>query len=132
MNTLQSSSQNYRLLSNTGSSAIGGTTYDPSTGDIVLAYGNNIIIILLLYQIYPSTSGTTVNSAKDVSTNWVQRLDGGTLYNSGGRGNTGVTPVNINSTKTDLINAYPLNAATLNTLPSTFILKNDYPNIKTN
>jgi len=172
MNTLEASTQMYSL-GTIDSSGIGGTTYDPSTGNIVFAYGSDSNFVhemthgaqfesgdigfdgttgnlvgqdiedeVAAYKAQynydpssvsglPSTSGTTVNSAKDVTSNWVQGLDGGTLYNPGGRANTGVAPININSTKTDLINAYPHNAATLNNLPNTFILKNDYPNIKT-
>ncbi len=116
----------------------GDVAFDGTTGNVV---GQDIGDEVAAYQAQyhydpssvsglPSTSGTTINSAKDVTSGWVQGLDGGTLYNPGGRANTAVTPLNINSTKTDLINAYPNNAA-LNSLPNTFILKNDYPNIKT-
>ncbi|WP_345207043.1 RHS repeat-associated core domain-containing protein, partial [Chryseobacterium ginsengisoli] len=172
MNTLEASTQVYSL-SSISSSGIGGTTYDPSTGNIVFAYGTDANFVhemthgaqfesgdigfdgttgdvvaqdigdeVSAYKAQyfydpssvsglPSTSGTTVNSANDITTGWVQGLDGGTLYNPGGRTNTAIAPLNVNSTKTDLINAYPHNAATLNTLPSTFTLKNGYPNIKT-
>ncbi|WP_164975840.1 MULTISPECIES: RHS repeat-associated core domain-containing protein, partial [unclassified Chryseobacterium] len=171
MNTLEASTQVYSL-SSISSSGIGGTTYDPSTGNIVLTYGTdanfvhemthgaqfesgdigfdgttgNVVaqdigdeVSAYKSQYFydpssvsglPSTSGTTVNSANDITSGWVEGLDGGTLYNPGGRANTAVAPLNVNSTKTDLINAYPHNAATLNTLPSTFTLKNGCPNIK--
>ncbi|MFT3994123.1 MAG: RHS repeat-associated core domain-containing protein, partial [Dysgonomonas sp.] len=49
----------------------------------------------------PSTS--TISNINDITSSWVQGLDGGTLYVPGGRANTGVSPLNINSTKYDFI-----------------------------
>lgn len=74
----------------------------------------------------PSTS--YANSFGTITTSWVQGLAGGTLYAPGGTANTGVGPININSTRADFINAYPNNPA-MRTLPANFILKNSYPNI---
>src|SRR5690606_21043910 len=45
---------------------------------------------------------------------WVQGLNdasGNKLYAPGGRANTGITPINIHSTRADLIRAYPNNPA---------------------
>lgn len=170
LGTLEASTQVYSLntISSTG---IGGVTYDSSTGNVVISYGNTANFVhesthagqfetgdiafdgntgqVLGQDIFdevagykaqyaydpssvsglPSTSGTSVNSFNDITPAWIQGLDGGTLYNSGGRANTGISPVNINSSKADLIKAYPNNAATLQTLPSNFTLKTSYPSI---
>lgn len=72
-----------------------------------------------------STSGITANSFGSITAGWVQGLGGGTLYNPGGSANTGISPVNMNSTKSDLIKAYPHQATTLQSLPNNFILKTD-------
>ena len=74
------------------------------------------------------TSTSYANSFGAITTSWVQGLAGGTLYAPGGTANTGIGPLNINSTRTDFINAYPSNPA-LKTLPASFILKTSYPNI---
>ncbi|MCJ7936186.1 MAG: hypothetical protein MUW56_21780 [Chryseobacterium sp.] len=72
-----------------------------------------------------STSGVTANSFGNITPGWVQGLDGGTLYNPGGRANIGVSPINMNSTKSDLIKAYPHQATVLQSLPNNFVLKTD-------
>jgi RHS repeat-associated protein len=74
------------------------------------------------------TSTSYANSFGAITTSWVQGLAGGTLYAPGGTANTGIGPLNINSTRTDFINAYPSNPA-MKTLPASFILKTSYPNI---
>jgi hypothetical protein len=58
----------------------------------------------------------------------MNRLAGGTLYAPGGTANTGVGPLNINSTRADFINAYPGNPA-IRKLSGSFVLKTSYPNI---
>lgn len=107
-----------------------GTLLANDIGDEISAYKAQYFYEPSEVSGLPSTSGTTVKSASDITSGWVQGLDGGNLYNPGGNANTAITPININSTKTDLINAYPHNATLLNTLPSNFTLKNGYPNIK--
>ncbi len=52
----------------------------------------------------PSTS--TISNINDITSSWVQGIDGGTLYVPGGRANTGVFPLNINSTKYDFIKSH--------------------------
>lgn len=74
------------------------------------------------------TSTSVANSFGSITSSWVQGLAGGTLYVPGGSANTGISPLNINSTRADFIKAYPNNAA-LKTLPINFILKKSYPNI---
>jgi RHS repeat-associated protein len=72
-----------------------------------------------------SKSSTSVaNSFNSITPSWVQGLSGGTLYVPGGIANTGVSPLNINSTRADFIKAYPNNAA-MKTLPASFILKHE-------
>jgi hypothetical protein len=74
------------------------------------------------------TSTSVANSFGAITTSWVQGLAGGTLYSPGGTANTGVSPLNINSTKADFMKAY-LGSAAIKSLPTGFILKNSYPNI---
>ena len=74
------------------------------------------------------TSTSVANSFGSITASWVQGLAGGTLYVPGGLANTGVSPLNINSTKADFMKAFP-NNATLKSLPTNFILKESYPNI---
>ena len=74
------------------------------------------------------TSTSTANSFGTITPAWVQGLAGGTLYSPGGTANTGIAPLNINSTRADFINAYP-NNPTIRALPANFILRTSYPNI---
>jgi hypothetical protein len=72
------------------------------------------------------TSSSVANSFGSITTTWVQGLTtsgGDRPYAQGGTFNTGISPVNINSTREDLIRAYPGQAAQLQTLPANFILK---------
>jgi RHS repeat-associated protein len=166
LGTLESSTQVYSL-SNLGTSANGGVTYDTTTGNIVVAYGSTgnfvheathagqfesgdigfstntgkvigqdiqdeVAGYKAQFAYDPSsvsglvsTSGVTANSFSNVTSGWVQGLGGGTLYNPGGSANTGISPVNMNSTKSDLIKAYLHQATTLQSLPNNFVLKTD-------
>jgi RHS repeat-associated protein len=74
------------------------------------------------------TSTSVANSFGTITPAWVQGLAGGTLYVPGGTANTGIAPLNINSTRTDFINAYP-NNPTIRALPTNFILRTSYTNI---
>ncbi len=77
------------------------------------------------------TSTSVANSFGSITASWVQGLGGGSLYVPLGHpnyipgvsANTGVSPLNINSTKSDFIKAYP-NAAIMKSLPTNYILKN--------
>ena len=74
-----------------------------------------------------STAGVA-NSFSGITSQWVQGLAGGTLYVPGGTANTGVSPLNINSTRSDFIKAFPNNPA-IRSLPANFVLKKSYPSI---
>ncbi|MDP2234920.1 MAG: RHS repeat-associated core domain-containing protein [Bacteroidales bacterium] len=69
-------------------------------------------------------STSVANSFGAITASWVQGLAGGTLYVPGGLANTGINPLNINSTRADFIKAYPNNSL-MKTLPTNFILKYD-------
>jgi RHS repeat-associated protein len=79
--------------------------------------------------ILPSSLGLKINSASDITAAWVLGIDSGTVYGPSGTSNTGGTFLDINSTKADIIRAYPQNQVFQN-LPNNFIIKNDYPNLK--
>lgn len=70
------------------------------------------------------SSTSVANSFNSITPPWVQGLSGGTLYVPGGFANTGVSPLNLNSTREDYIKAYPNNAA-MKTFPANFNLKNE-------
>jgi len=82
------------------------------------------------------TSTSVANSYGSITASWVQGLGGGSLYVpigspnyiQGVSANTGVGPLNINSTRADFINAYPAYPG-FKTLPASYILKTSYPNI---
>jgi hypothetical protein len=72
------------------------------------------------------TSTSVANSFGTITTSWVQGLQdatGNTPYAGGGSANTGVVPVNINSTRNVLMRAYPWNATVFRGLPATYTLK---------
>ena len=73
-------------------------------------------------------SSSVANSFNAITTSWLQGLNGGAIYGPGGIANTGIGPLNVNSKRIDIINAYP-NYPSLNTLPANYILKTFYPNI---
>lgn len=73
-------------------------------------------------------STSKINSVHDILPQWVQGLGGGKLYVPGGGANTGISPLYINSTRADFINAYP-GIPAMRTLPANFVLKTSYPNI---
>ncbi len=71
-------------------------------------------------------NGTTkASSFADITGTWVQGIKdarGNRLYAPGGSANTGIVPININSTREDLIRAYP-NNPTIRNLPANFNLQ---------
>ncbi len=164
LNDLESSTQFYRLES--GAGEVGGTTYDPATGEVVISYSNAANFVhesthagqfeskdiafdnvtgntyaqdlgdeseayRAQYAFKPKSvsrlnSTSQVSSFGDITNNWVQGIrtsSGATPYGLGGSANTGIVTVDINSTRADLIRAYPNNAATLRTLPVNFTLQ---------
>ena len=77
-----------------------------------------------------SVSGLTSTSVADsfgaITPAWVQGLKdatGSTPYAVGGSANTGLIPVNINSTRDALIQAYPWNAAAFRGLPANYNIR---------
>jgi len=75
----------------------------------------------------PSVSGlnfsSTANSFSTITSSWVQ----GITTSTGAKpySDHGLFPININSSKSDLMNAYPKKALQLKGLPNNFILKDD-------
>ncbi|ALM08802.1 hypothetical protein SB49_14055 [Sediminicola sp. YIK13] len=159
LGNLESSSQFYRLDS--GAGEVGGTTYDPATGEVVIAYGSTANFVhesthagqfesgniafdsgtgntyaqdlgdesasyRAQYAYDPSSvsglsSTSRVRSLGDITNAWVQGIrtsTGANIYGVGGASNTGITPLNVNSTRADLIRAYPSNAGALGGLPA--------------
>lgn len=103
-----------------------GTTLAQDVYDEVSAYKAQFAYDPSSVSGLPSTS--VANSFGTITPSWLQGLAGGTLYAPGGTANTGIGPLNINSTRADFINAYPSNPD-MKTLPAGFILKTSYPNI---
>ncbi|WBO84486.1 DUF6443 domain-containing protein [Hymenobacter yonginensis] len=72
------------------------------------------------------SSTVVANSFAAITSSWVQgiRLSNGSLpYAPGGSSNTGLVPVNINSTRDILIQAYPHAAESFKGLPANYTLK---------
>lgn len=121
-------------MTHAGQFEAGDMAFDSKTGmtlaqdvyDEVSAYKSQFAYDPSSVSGLPSTS--VANSFGSITPSWVQGLAGGTLYVPGGTANTGVGPLNINSTRADFINAYPGNPA-IKTLPASFVLKTSYPNI---
>jgi RHS repeat-associated protein len=103
-----------------------GRTVGQDVFDEVAAYQAQYAYSPYSVSELPSTS--VVNSFNTITPSWVQGLEGGTLYVPGGDANTGLTPLNINSTKADFIKAYPNNPVLMG-FPANFILKTSYPNL---
>jgi hypothetical protein len=72
------------------------------------------------------SSTSKINSMQNILPQWVQGLqepNGNRPYAPGGTANTGISPVYINSTKADLIRAYP-HIPEIKLYPNNFILRN--------
>ncbi|MFC1226681.1 RHS repeat domain-containing protein [Pedobacter sp. BG31] len=160
---LENSSQMYSLK--TGAVGEGGTTLDPTTGNIVFSFGSTANFVhetahggqfeageiaftstgqtlgqdlsdeisayksQFAYQpssISGLTSSSVANSFGGITASWVQGITntvtGSKPYGAGGSANTGLVPININSSRDALIQAYP-NAPGLRTLPANYMLK---------
>jgi hypothetical protein len=72
-------------------------------------------------------STSVANSFRTITPSWVQGLASGTFYVPGGYANTGLAPLNINSTRADFMKAFP-NDPNAILLPANFILRNS-PNV---
>ena len=112
------------------------------TGDIAFAlennrtYGQDIFDEVAAYRAQyaydPSSvsrlpSPGSVRTITDINPAWVQGIvyNGENIYTPTGSARTGLYPVNINSTKADLMRAYP--NATLPRVSNTIPFKNIYP-----
>ena len=72
------------------------------------------------------TSTSVANSFSEITPAWVQGLKdatGRTPYAVGGSANTGLIPININSTRDALIQAYPWEAAKFRRLPVNYNIR---------
>jgi hypothetical protein len=72
------------------------------------------------------TSTSVANSFGTITPTWVQGIreaNGNLPYAPGGSANTGLVPVNVNSTKDVLMRAYPWAAGAFKSLPTNYILK---------
>ena len=89
-----------------------------------------LLLVATNVNLESSVSGLTSTSGADsfgaITPAWVQGLKdatGSTPYAVGGSANTGLIPVNINSTRDALIQAYPWNAAAFRGLPANYNIR---------
>ena len=82
---------------------------------------------------YKPSSVGGLKSSSEVNSNWVQGITnpktGDQPYRPGGTANTGIDRVNVNSTRDELIRAYPHLRDSLQSLPANATLKSIVPNI---
>jgi hypothetical protein len=159
LGALESSTQTYSLSQTTGE--LGGTTYDNSTGNVVISFGTtanfvhetthagqyesgDIAFDRMTGQSYgqdlqdeasaykaqfaydPSSvsglnSSSVANSFGGITSSWVQGLT--TSTGAHPYANDGLVPVNINSTRNVLMQAYPSAADALRSQSETYTLK---------
>ena len=79
------------------------------------------------YSVSNISSTSCADSFNTITPQWVQGIENGTIYTPGGHSNTGLSRINVNSTREDLIKAYP--NYSMNLLPAGYILKTSYRNI---
>jgi RHS repeat-associated protein len=82
---------------------------------------------------YDPSSVGGFKSSNQITTAWVQGITdpvtGDQPYKPGGTANTGISPVNVNSSRDDLIKAYPHQKGVLQTLPASATLRTIIPTI---
>ncbi len=82
---------------------------------------------------YDPSSVGGLNSVNQITPTWVQGITdpatGNQPYRQGGTANAGIAPVNVNSTRDDLIRAYPHQRSVLQTLPPNATLRSIIPTI---
>lgn len=82
----------------------------------------------------PSSVGG-LSSTNQITASWVQGIkdptSGDQPYKPGGSANTGISPVNVNSTRDELIRAYPHQESTLRQYPANSTLKSMIPTMYT-
>lgn len=70
-------------------------------------------------------STSVANSFNTISDTWVKGLLGGNYYVPGGKANTGLVPLNIYSTKNDIVKAFP----GIGNIPFDYTYKDSFKNI---
>ncbi|QOI97310.1 MAG: hypothetical protein HRU69_07325 [Flammeovirgaceae bacterium] len=163
LDRLESSSQVYQLQKT--NDELGGTTYDPGTGNVVISFGSTSSFVhesthavqfehgdvafsttngqSLGQDVYdemdayraqwaydPSSvsrlkSTSVADSYGAITATWVQGItasDGSRPYSVGGSANTGIVPVNISSTRSTLMQAYPGVRSALMGVPANYSL----------
>ena len=114
------------------------------TGDIAFNSTNGATLAQDVYDemagykaqwAYDPSSVGGLKSASQITSSWVQGVTdpvtGNQPYKQGGSANTGISPVNVNSTRGDLIRAYPHQKSALQNLPANSTLKSLIPTIYT-
>jgi RHS repeat-associated protein len=77
-------------------------------------------------------SSSVANSFATITAAWVQGIttsDGSQPYGRGGAANTGLAPVNMRSTRDDLIRAYPTLSDAISTMPAAITIRDLIPTI---
>lgn len=166
LGNLETSTQVYALKSGAGEE--GGTTYDASSGNVVISFdgtanfvhetthagqfesgdigfnnatgnsvgqdvGDEISAYKSQFAYKPSSvsrlnSNASPQSFGEITMSWLQNItksDNTKPYSQGGAANTGITPVNMNTNRTGLIEAYPGLSSVLLQQPSTYSLGTD-------
>ena len=103
--------------------SVSGKPYASDTGDEIAAYKAQYAYDPASVSGLPSS--TSVNSSSDITANWLQNVSdssGNKIYAPGGSANTGVYPLNTNSSGADIKKAYPNNPA-IQSLPNNFTYK---------
>lgn len=107
----------------------GDIAFNSATGRTVLGDVNDEIAAYKAEYAYSPgdisglTSSSVANSFQTITPQWVQELtksDGTKPYAPGGRANTGISSVNIHSTRDQLIAAYPNQSSILSALPASW------------
>jgi hypothetical protein len=114
------------------------------TGDIAFNATNGATLAQDVYDevggykaqwAYNPSSVGGLNSSNQISPEWVQgvtdKATGNQPYRQGGTANTGIAQVNVNSTRDELISAYPHQKSLLQTFPAGATLKSIIPTIYT-
>lgn len=109
------------------------------TGDIAFNSTNGAVLGQDVYDevagykaqwAYDPASVGGLNSSNQITPSWVQGITepgGNQPYKPGGTANTGISPVNVNSSRNDLIKAYPHQKSALQGLPANATLKSAIP-----
>ncbi len=114
------------------------------TGDIAFNSTNGATLAQDVYDemagykaqwAYNPSSVGGLQSASQITISWVQGVTdpttGNQPYKPGGSANTGISPINVNSTRDDLIRAYPHQKSALQNLSASSTLRSLIPTIYT-